>query len=330
MKAYLGIDVGSVSTNLALIDELDELLVYEYLRTRGQPILAVQEGLKKISEKLPPGLEVAGVGTTGSARFLTGVVVGADLIKNEITAHAVAAMQVVPEVKTVLEIGGQDSKIIFLREGAVVDFAMNTVCAAGTGSFLDHQAERLGVPIQEFGDIALKAKSGAQIAGRCTVFAESDMIHKHQMGYLLEEILYGLCEALARNYLNNLAKGKEILPPVVFQGGVAANKGIERAFKEALGLEIIVPPYHHVMGAVGAALLAKSYMARHQEKSKFKGFEVSEAPFKTSSFACEGCSNNCEVVEVKMDSQVLARWGSRCGKWELGEIEEAKASTLIS
>ncbi len=210
-------------------------------------------------------MEVLGAGTTGSARHLSGIIVGADIVKNEITAHAVAALHVVPEVRTVLEIGGQDSKIIILQDGIVVDFAMNTVCAAGTGSFLDHQAARLDIPIEDFGDYALRAESGVQIAGRCSVFAESDMIHKQQVGHPMDSIIFGLCEALVRNYLNNLAKGKNIESPVVFQGGVAANVGMKRAFEEVLEVEVVVPDHFEVMGAIGAALLAQeTERARHQ------------------------------------------------------------------
>ena len=176
-RVFLGIDVGSVSTNLVLLDGNDQVIAYEYLRTRGQPIQVVQEGLKYIEPKLPAGAVVGGVGVTGSARSLIGVAVGADVVKNEITAHAVAADLVVPGVQTVLEIGGQDSKLIILRHGVVVDFAMNTVCAAGTGSFLDHQAARLGIPIEDFGALALKCTQPVHIAWRCSVFAESDMVH---------------------------------------------------------------------------------------------------------------------------------------------------------
>lgn len=321
MDSYLGVDVGSVSTNLAVLDEAGGVLAFEYLRTKGQPILAVQRGLQEIEEKLPNSIEIKGAGTTGSARYLSGVIVGADVIKNEITAHAVAASHVVPEVKTVLEIGGQDSKIIILKSSVVVDFAMNTVCAAGTGSFLDHQAARLGIPIEEFGTYALKSKSGAQVAGRCTVFAESDMIHKQQMGYKVEDIIYGLCEALVRNYLNNLAKGKELLSPIVFQGGVAANLGIKRAFEQALETEVIVPEYHHIMGAIGAAILAKESVK--EKATNFKGFGASEISYQTSSFFCDGCCNNCEIVKIAVDEKVLARWGGRCGKWEVDLSSEA-------
>lgn len=315
MKGYLGIDVGSVSTNLVLLGQGNEVLAKLYIRTEGQPIRAVKDGLKRLSEQLPADVEVMGVGTTGSARTLTGAIVGADVIKNEITAHAVAASRMVPEVQTILEIGGQDSKIIILRDGVVVDFAMNTVCAAGTGSFLDQQAARLNIEIEKFGALALNSTAPVRIAGRCTVFAESDMIHKQQMGHNLEDIVAGLCEALVRNYLNNIGKGKEILAPVVFQGGVAANLGIRAAFARALEQEIVVPPYFDVMGAIGAAMLAQEAMAK-KAQTGFRGFSISDMDFHASSFECKGCSNCCEVINIKMDKQLIARWGDRCGKWE--------------
>jgi predicted CoA-substrate-specific enzyme activase len=213
-----------------------------------------------------------------------------------------------------LEIGGQDSKIIILRQGVVADFAMNTVCAAGTGSFLDQQAARLNIPIEEFGPRSLQAKTPLRIAGRCSVFAESDMIHKQQMGHNLPDILAGLCEALVRNYLNNVGKGKEILGPVVFQGGVAANVGIKVAFEKALGLEVIIPQYYNVMGAVGAAILAQEAIAKGKATS-FKGMHIAEADYKAGSFECKGCPNLCEVIELNCGSQTVARWGDRCGKW---------------
>ncbi len=186
---------------------------------------------------------------------MAGVVIGADTVKNEITAHAVAAMHLVPGVKTVFEIGGQDSKMIIIRDRVVTDFAMNTVCAAGTGSFLDQQAARLNIPIEEFGRRAAESRTPVRVAGRCAVFAESDMIHKQQAGHQIADILGGLCQALVRNYLNNVGKGKPICDPVVFQGGVAANTGMKRAFEEALGYPVVVPPHYDVMGAIGAALL---------------------------------------------------------------------------
>ncbi len=325
MNIYLGIDVGSVSTNLVMIDDNNQVLASDYLLTRGQPIRVVQEGFKSLAPKFPPGAVINGVGVTGSARTLVGVAVGADVVKNEITAHAIAAELEVPGVQTVLEIGGQDSKIIILRHGVVVDFAMNTVCAAGTGSFLDHQAARLGIPIEDFGSLALKNNNPAQIAGRCSVFAESDMIHKQQMGYSLENIIAGLCDALVRNYLNNVGKGKQILGPIVFQGGVAANVGIKAAFEKALGMEVIVPGNYHVMGAIGSAILSRFAMEEKKEQSSFRGFALSELNYEASTFTCDGCPNICEVVNLTLDGELLARWGGRCGKWENIETEPGRA-----
>ncbi|MFZ5590589.1 MAG: acyl-CoA dehydratase activase [Bacillota bacterium] len=327
MKGFLGIDVGSVSTNLVFLDDDRVVQHVLYLRTQGRPLQTLQEGLKKLSRLLPPKTVVRGVGTTGSGRHLAGVMVGADVIKNEITTHAVAASAAVPGVQTVLEIGGQDSKLIILRHGLVVDFAMNTVCAAGTGSFLDQQAARLNLPVDQFGELALSATSPVRIAGRCAVFAESDMIHKQQMGHSLSDIVAGLCRALVRNYLNNVAKGKPLLPPIVFQGGVAANAGMRQAFAEILGQEIIVPPNYHVMGAVGAALLAAEH-ALSGVPSRFKGFKVAQHSFATGGFSCHGCPNNCEIVEIREEGQIIARWGDRCGKWSqeldsgCGEVEK--------
>jgi predicted CoA-substrate-specific enzyme activase len=315
MRGYLGIDVGSVSTNVVIIDDTGhQVLKSLYIRTNGQPIRAVQQGMKMVTNDIGDDIEILGVGTTGSARNLTGVIVGADVVKNEITAHAVAVSHMVPNAQTILEIGGQDSKIIILRNGIAVDFAMNTVCAAGTGSFLDQQASRLDIPIEDFGQLALQAKTSVRIAGRCGVFAESDMIHKQQMGHNVEDIIAGLCEALVRNYLNNVGKGKEILEPIVFQGGVAANQGIKQAFEKTLGREIIIPKYFDVMGAIGAALLAKQSIKAG--KTKFKGFNIIELNYIASSFECKGCPNLCEVINIHLENQLLARWGDRCGKWE--------------
>lgn len=312
LDGYLGIDVGSVSTNIVILDTSGQVVDTLYVRTQGQPIVAVQTGLRTIKER-NRSLVVKAVGTTGSGRHLAAVMLGGDAVKNEITAHAVAAMHVEPNVKTVVEIGGQDSKMIIIRDGIVTDFAMNTVCAAGTGSFLDQQAVRLNIPIEQFGAQALASTTPVRVAGRCAVFAESDMIHKQQTGQQLCDIINGLCQALARNYINNVGKGKDIKGPVLFQGGVAANAGMKRAFEEALGYQVVVPQYYNVMGAIGAALLAGE--ATDGKITNFRGFEVVDYTYMPRSFECDSCPNRCEVVEISMNGQVAARWGDRCGRW---------------
>ena len=321
---YLGIDVGSVSTDFALLDTDNQLVEKIYLKTKGKPIKVIKKGIEILKGKVnTKKTNIVAVGATGSGRKLAGVLVGADVIKNEITAHAVAAAKIIPEVKTVLEIGGQDSKIIIIRDGIAVDFAMNTVCAAGTGSFLEQQARRLGIEIEKFGDLALKAKEAVRIAGRCSVFAESDMIHKQQLGYNIPEIIAGLSEAMVRNYLNNVAKGKDIKPPIVFQGGVAANRGIQKAFSKELGCEIHVPAEYDVMGAIGVAVLAGEKIAQSDDSTSFKGFDISGFSYKAESFPCDGCPNQCEIVNIYQNGSLIARWGARCERWEIKKEKTA-------
>ena len=316
MEAYLGIDVGSVTVKFAVLNAADDLLAGLYLPAAGKPVVVIQEGLGKIGKLLPSDVAIKGVATTGSARYLAGAIVGADIVKNEITCQAVAAVHAVPDVKTVIEIGGQDSKLIIIRDGMVKDFAMNTVCAAGTGSFLDHQAARLRISIEEFSRLAFVGKDKVHISGRCTVFAESDMVHKQQMGHRVEDIIYGLCRTLVRNYLSDVGSGKDIQSPVIFQGGVAFNRGIIRALQEEVKIEIIVPPHHEVMGAIGAALLAHEAAAQMSGACRFRGFDISNAEYDTSSFECRSCPASCEIVRISQQGNVVVSWGGRCDIWE--------------
>ena len=318
MEIYLGIDIGSVTTKLAALDSNDRLISHIYRPTKGEPVAALQQGLKELRPLLPRAARICGVATTGSGRRLAGVIVGADLVKNEITSQTAAALHYFPQVKTVIEIGGQDSKIIIIRDGAAADFAMNTICAAGTGSFLDHQARRLGMDIGQFSQRALKSNKPAVISGRCTVFAESDMVHKQQMGYGSEDIIYGLCRTLVSNYLSDVGLGKDLRPPIIFQGGVAFNQGIVRALEEELKSQIIIPAHPEIMGAVGAALLVHEEMVNNidNQASRFRGFEASEISYQTSPFECRECSIRCQVAQLSCNGRVLARWGGICDLWQ--------------
>ena len=214
---------------------------------------------------------------------------------------------VVPDVRTILEIGGQDSKIILLRNGIVTDYAMNTICAAGTGSFLMSQAKRLGLAIEELGEMALKSQNPTRIAARCTVFAESDLVHKAQIGHKKEDIVAGICTAVVNNYLNNVGKGKRILAPIVFQGGVSKNVGVVRAFEEILGNKVYVDEFGHLMGCLGVAVLAKN-----SGKEQLFDFNIQEIDFVTKGKECDKCSNNCEIIYVYRDGEALDYWGNRC------------------
>lgn len=326
MDLYLGIDVGSVTIKLVLIDSDGHLTELIYLRTHGKPIQALQKGLKYLHSKLPRNATIRGVGTTGSARHLAAAIVGGDVVKNEITSQVVATVRHVPDVQTIMEIGGQDSKIIVLRNSRLADFGMNTICAAGTGSFLDHQASRLNMDIGVFGDYALRSRNPARITGKCTVFAESDMVQKQQMGHQIEDIIYGLCQALTRNYLSNVGLGKEIRTPVVFQGGVAFNQGMVRALREALETdEVIVPPHPEAMGAIGAAFLAAEEIVAKRMPTAFKGFGVAEAKYSTSFFECQICPNFCEVARISLGDRLVACCGGRCDVWEQASVAQTSA-----
>ncbi|MDO5568993.1 MAG: acyl-CoA dehydratase activase [bacterium] len=305
---YLGVDIGSISTKGVLIDKDNNIVASHYLYTEGNPISAVKRLIAVLKEKVDLRKNrVVGVGTTGSARKLIGIILNADVVKNEITAHAVGTLSIYPDVKTILEIGGQDSKIIIIRNGVVVDYAMNTLCAAGTGAFLSSQATRLKIDVKDMGDIALGSKNPTNIAARCTVFAESDLVHKAQIGHKLEDIIAGLCKAVVNNYLNNVGKGKRIEKPIIFQGGVSKNKGVKHFFEDVLQENVIVNENSHLMGALGVAILASK-----NSKNKVFNFNIVDIDFETRGIECSGCPNNCEIINIYKDGKVIDCFGNRC------------------
>lgn len=305
-KCYLGVDIGSISTKGVIIDEKFNILSSNYIWTLGNPIEAVKKLISTL--KVPENYKLCGIGTTGSARKLIGLMLGANVVKNEIMAHAIGTLTFYPETRTILEIGGQDSKIIILNNGVITDYAMNTLCAAGTGSFLSSQSKRIGVDINDFGKMALTSKNPVKIAARCTVFAESDLIHKAQLGYKKEDIVAGLCKSVVLNYLNNVGKGKKIIEPIVFQGGVSKNKGVVKYFNEILKTNVIVDPNSHLMGAIGIAVLAS------QNSTHEMDLNINDIKFETKGFECKGCSNNCEIVKIFKDNKLIDSFGNKCEK----------------
>jgi predicted CoA-substrate-specific enzyme activase len=318
VDAFLGIDIGSVSTNLVLIDN-DGALLYEiYLRTQGRPIEVVSAGLKEIEEKVGDRVEIRGVGTTGSGRELIGELVGADTINDEITAHKTGSTHVcnqlgIEPVDTIFEIGGQDSKFIRLEKGVVVDFTMNEACAAGTGSFLEEQAEKLGVSIKdEFAKLALTSKHPARLGERCTVFMERDVTGLMLKGAAVDDICAGLAYSVALNYLNRVVRGRKIGNVIFFQGGTAYNDAVAAAFSHVLQKRIIVPPHNGVIGAIGMALIARERMIGASAASKFRGYDLSQVDFTTRDFVCQACSNCCDMKEFKIEGE-RSFWGDKCG-----------------
>ncbi len=330
VKVYFGVDVGSISTNLVAIDEQRNVLSKRYLMTGGRPLEAVKRGLAEIGEEIGDYVEVVGVGTTGSGRYLTADFIGADIVRNEITAQAVAAISIDPTVDTIFEIGGQDSKYISIDDGVIVDFEMNKACAAGTGSFLEEQAERLGVSIkEEFEGLALKSGTPIKMGERCTVFIESDVIHHQQAGADIEDIAGGLCYSIVLNYLNKVVGDRRVGNNIFFQGGTAFNKGVVAAFEKVVQKPITVPSHHDVTGAIGVAILAMK--ERTWEKSGFKGFDLSKRQYAVDTFECKGCENLCEIKKVTCEGETPLYYGSRCEKYDVvRKVQERAVTDLFS
>jgi predicted CoA-substrate-specific enzyme activase len=331
LDVYLGLDIGSLSTNVVLIDNADRVVARRYLPTASRPLEAIQRGLAEIATEiagsgLPSRVRVLAVGTTGSGRYLTGDFVGADLIQNEITAQATAAIAHDPRVDTIFEIGGQDSKYISVDQGVVVDFEMNKVCAAGTGSFLEEQAEKLGVDIQEdFSRLALGTDRPARLGDRCTVFMESDLNSLQQKGHDTAQLVGGLAYSIVYNYIQKVVGTKRIGERIFFQGGVANNRSVIAAFEAVTGRQITVPPHFDVTGAIGAAMLARRQMrkeldAGHKWKTRFKGFEVGNVPYSLDRFTCKACSNQCDIRRVRVSGEKRPLYyGGRCERWEIDD-----------
>ncbi|HYW82267.1 MAG TPA: acyl-CoA dehydratase activase, partial [Spirochaetia bacterium] len=319
LAVSLGVDVGSLSTDLVLIDGQNRVVARRYLPTAGRPLEAIQKGLKEIGDEVGARVEVKAAGSTGSGRYLTGDFVGADRIVNEITAQATAAIAVDPGVDTIFEIGGQDSKFVSLENGVVVDFEMNKVCAAGTGSFLEEQAEKLGVKIVgEFGSLALSAGAPAHMGDRCTVFMESDLNTRQQKGAARENLIAGLAYSIVQNYLQKVVGEKTIGKKIFFQGGVAHNRAVLSAFEKVVGSPIIVPPHFDVTGAIGAAMLARD--STNGAGSRFKGFSIASRSWSQDRFTCKACPNQCEISRVKISGEEKPLfYGGRCERYEVAE-----------
>ncbi|MFH1941262.1 MAG: acyl-CoA dehydratase activase [bacterium] len=316
VDGYLGIDVGSVSTNLALIDHEGELIHGIYRMTDGRPVEIVRECLKEMVTIISDRVRIRGVGTTGSGRELIGLLVGADVVKDEITAHKTGALHISRkyldrEVDTIFEVGGQDSKFISMKDGVVVDFSLNEACAAGTGSFLEEQAKQIGVAIRgEFAELALRSKHPLRLGERCTVFMEKELVPYLQQGVPKEDIVAGLALSVVQNYLNRVVKKRRIGEVVFFQGGTAYNDSVAAAFATVLDREIVVPPHNGILGAVGAALLARS-AGKNGCVSAFRGWDLDRVSWKQREFTCKGCSNACAIQEFEVEGE-KSYWGDKC------------------
>jgi predicted CoA-substrate-specific enzyme activase len=316
VDCYLGIDVGSVSTNLVLIDDQCHVVEEIYVKTDARPVEVVDKALHDIHAKYGARIRVLGAGSTGSGRELIGELCGADIVTDEITAHKTGAAfigrRIGRHVDTIFEIGGQDSKFISLQDGVVVDFAMNEACAAGTGSFLEEQAEKLDISIiDEFAQMALSSVAPVRLGERCTVFMERDVMSYQQRGAAKQDLVAGLAYSIAYNYLHRLVRDREIGDCIYFQGGTAYNDSVAAAFCGILDKEIIVPPHNGVMGALGMALLARERMQRTGRETTFRGWDLQAVDYTVVDFVCKGCTNACDVRQFTIEGE-RTYWGDKC------------------
>jgi len=311
-EAFLGIDIGSTSTKAVLMDAGRRVLAGFYTRTAGRPILAVQGILAAIDDmvrKKGIRLTLSGAGTTGSGRKLIGKIIAADMVIDEITTHARAAIEIEPRVDTIIEIGGQDSKFTTLQNGRVTFSIMNNVCAAGTGSFIEEQAQKLGCPLTEY-SLRTEHQKSPLASDRCTVFMERDLNHYLSEGHSVNEVLAAVLHSVRENYLTKVADENSIGNVISFQGATAKNKALVAAFEQKLGRPIIVSRYCHLTGALGTALLLSE---QDIKQTGFRGLNLYQKPIPITSETCELCPNHCKLTVADVDGERVA-YGFLCGR----------------
>jgi predicted CoA-substrate-specific enzyme activase len=317
IEAILGVDVGSVSTNLVVLSPELEVLLGVYLATRGRPVEVLAEGLAALKRRFGDRFRILAAGATGSGRHLAERLLGMDVVHNEITAQMVSAAHYFPGVDTIFEIGGQDSKYISARAGRLSAFEMNKICAAGTGSFLEEQAERLGVQIiGEFAERAFESEHPLPLGSRCTVFMDTELVRALQRGATVEDLCAGLAYSIVKNYLEKVVAGRPVGDRIVFSGGTASNNAVVAAFGKTLDRPIHVHPYNRIAGAIGAGMLAQNAIRERRTgppKSAFRGLDaIRDYTIKT--FECRKCPNRCSVNRVTVADRV-AHFGDACERY---------------
>ncbi len=306
-NAYLGIDVGSASVKCVLLDEESNIVDSVYVKNKG-----IIESVIECFGRLEKDVEISACGITGSGRNFTNVLVGGDMVKTEVLAHSIAALAYYPQVRTIFEIGGEDCKLMIIEDGVLNNFNMNNICAGGTGAMIEAIAGRMGIAIEDVGELASQSKNHLELPGKCGIFCQSAVVNKLNTGVDKSDILMGVCRALIRNYLT-ICKGNKLEPPYIFQGATAQNKALVRGLEEELDYPVIVPERCALMGAIGIAMMA---MEEAPEKTKFRGFDaIISAKYDVCHFQCADCPNRCAVAQVYQNNKLAGGIGSRCFKW---------------
>ena len=318
LKVSLGIDIGSTSTKLVLLDSDDEVVLDIYRKTQGDPLGAVKmlfSAIENLMDDRGVAFDVTACGTTGSGRKFIGQIIGADWIINEISAHVAGAMKTDPQIDTIFEIGGQDSKYMRTVNGAIRDANMNFICAAGTGSFVEEQAIKLGFSVGEIGEQVMGI-APPETSDRCTVFMEEDTNKLLRQGYTRQEAVAAVLNSVVKNYLNKVVGNRLVSDKkVFFQGATARNKGLVAAFENLLDVEVVVSPLCHQMGAYGLALLCAGQMRQAGVCSTFRGFDLSRRDITLTKQPCEACNNTCQITHAAIEGESgTPSWGYMCGK----------------
>ena len=310
-KLYMGIDVGTVFIKGVIIDEYDNIITSCHYENFGDPVDSVKKVVLKMKEDIDLNkYKVVSVGVTGSARKLIGILLDSQVVKNEITALSVGTIKMYQDAKTIIDIGGETGKIIIVNNGVVIDYAISNLCNAGFGSFIDSLAKKLGINVNMVSDMAFNG-SNIDVPSNCVVFACSNLLHKIQEGYKKEDILAGICNSISQNYVNTIAKDKKIIPPIVFCGGVSKNLYIANCLEKLFGEKIIVNKNSHLFCAIGIAI-----MARNSGIEKEFNFNISNYDVKTKLVNCINCSNNCEIINVYKNNNLIDMWGNKCNNVE--------------
>ena len=308
----MGIDVGTCYTKGVIIDKYNNIMSSCCVETLGEPIIAAKKIILKMKNDIDLyRYRVVSVGVTGFAKRLAGTFLDCQIIRNEIVAVSTAVLRIYPDAKSIIDIGGEDSKIILINNGRIVDVIMNTACSAGIGNFLFNASKKMGISLSNFSNLA---DSSIHITSRCMIYAWSDLLDKLKMGYGKDEVMAGVFKMVSKNYVNGVCKGKNVKGPIIFTGGVSKNPTIVKYLEMELGKRIIVNKNSQLFGCIGIAVLA-----RESKLEKEFNFDIKNGNIKTEMINCNKCNKECMVVNVYKNNDLIDTWGNKCDKF--GEVK---------
>ena len=311
-KLYMGIDVGSSYTKGVIIDKYDNIMSSYYIETLGDPINASKKVILKMKEDIDlTKYKVISVGVCGFAKKLVGTFLNSQIVKNEVVAVSTSVLRMYPNVGSIIDIGSEDSKLICIHNGNIIDTVINTACSAGCGNFLLNLTKKMNISFSELSNICFKGVHNIDLTNRCMVYAMSDLINKLKEGYSKEDIMYATCKMVSKNYVNGVCKGKKIKEPIIFSGGVSKNMTIVKCLEKELDKKIIVNKNSHLFGCIGVAILA-----RESKIEKEFDFNIELNTIKTEMTNCKKCDNECTIVTIYKNNNLIDTWGNKCNNFD--------------